>query len=81
MELVRIFSTRRVNFKIIAGLPVSDRPGRPVFLQKVFVHCSTYLMQNFQKGGGMGEVLKFVTLDRFSEKKNAKKLFCVFLQK
>ena len=52
--------TRPVNFKIIAGWPagrpVSDRPGRPVFLQKVFVHCSMYLMKNFQKGGrGMGD--------------------------
>ena len=51
MEPVRIFSTRPVNFKIIAGRPVSDWPGRPFFLQKVFVHCSTYLMKNFQKKG------------------------------
>ena len=43
-----------VNFKIYAG--------RPVFLQKVFVHCSMHLMKNFQKGG-MGKVLKFVTPD------------------
>ena len=35
-------------------------------------------MKIFQKGGSMGEVLKFVTLDRVSEKK-AKK-FCVFCQ-
>ena len=45
--------TRPVNFKIIAGRPagrpVSDRPGRPVLLQKVFLHCSMYLMKNFQK--------------------------------
>ena len=46
--------TRPVNFKIIAGWPVSDRPGRPVFLPKV--HCSMYQMKNFQKRGGMGEV-------------------------
>ena len=46
--------TRPVNFKIIAG--------RPVFLQEVFVPCSMYVIKKFQKGGGMGEVLKFVTL-------------------
>ena len=34
-----------------------------------------YLIQNFQKGGSVGEVLKFVTLDGVSEKK---KFFCVF---
>ena len=67
-----------VNFKIIAGWPVSDRPGRPVFLQKIFVHCSMHQMKNFQKGG-MGEVLKFVTLTGVSEK-HAKKLLR-FLQK
>ena len=69
--------TRTVNLKIIAGRPVSDRPGRPVFLQKVFVPCSMYLMKNFQKGGGMGEVLKFVTLDGGIRKKKRKN-FCVF---
>ena len=58
MEAVRIFSTRPVNFKIIADRPagqsVSDRRGRPFFfLLKVFVHCSMYLMKNFQKEGGM----------------------------
>ena len=37
-----------------------------------------YLMKNFQRGG-MGEVLKFVTLDGVSEK-NAK-IFVLFLQK
>ena len=81
MEPVRIFSTRPVNFKLIAGWPVSDRPGRPVFLQKVFVHCSMYLMKNFQKGRGrgMGEVLKFVTLDGDLRKKG--KNFLRFLQK
>ena len=34
-------------------------------------------MKNFQKGGGMGEVLKFVTLDGGLSKK-AQKNFCVF---
>ena len=38
-----------------------------------------YLMKNFQKGGGMGEVLKFVTLDGGLRKKTQKKF--VFLQK
>ena len=38
-----------------------------------------YLMENFQKRGDMGEVLKFVTLDR-GLRKNAKKLLR-FLQK
>ena len=38
-------------------------------------------MKNFQNGGGgMGEVLKFVTLDGVSEKKTQKQ-FCFFLQK
>ena len=32
-----------------------------------------YLMKNFPKGGGMGEELKFVTLDGGFRKKNAKK--------
>ena len=45
--------TRPVNFKIYTG--------RPVFLQKVFVQCSTHLMKIFQKEGGMGKVLKCVT--------------------
>ena len=76
IEPVSIFATRTVNFKIIAGRPVSDRPGRPVFLPKVFVHCSMYQMKNFQKG----EVLKFVTLEGDLRKKNAKKV-CFFLQK
>ena len=38
MEPVRIFSTRPVNFKIIAGWPagrpVFDRPGQPVFCRR-----------------------------------------------
>ena len=32
-------------------------------------------MKNFQKGGGMGELLKFVTLDGDLRKKNAKNFF------
>ena len=76
--------TQPVNFKIIAGWPA----GRPVFwparstgfLQKVFVHCSMYLMKNFQNGGGMGEVQKFVTLDG-GLRKETQNNFCVFLQK
>ena len=58
MEPVMIFLTGPVNFKISAGWPasqqasqpVSDWPSRPVFLQKVFVYCSKYLMKIFQKG-------------------------------
>ena len=38
--------TRPVNFKIIAGWLA----GRPVFSQKIFVHCSMYLIENFQRG-------------------------------
>ena len=80
--------TRPVNFKIIAGWPagrpagwpVSDRPGRPFFLRKVFLHYSMYLMKNFQKGGGMDDVLKFVTLDGGLRKKNGEWFLC-FLQK
>ena len=41
--------TRPVNFKIYAGRSVSVRLGRPVILQKVFVHSSMHLMKNFQK--------------------------------
>ena len=88
MEPVRIFSTRPVNFKIYAGWPparpagrpVSDRPGRSFFLQKVFVHSSLHLMKNFQNRGTMSEVLKFVTPDGGLKKKQPK-LFGVFLQK
>ena len=38
-----------------------------------------YQMKNFQKRGGMGEVLKFVTLDGGITKKHKKSF--VFLQK
>ena len=76
MEPVRIFSTRPVNFKIYAGRPVSDRPGRPVFLQKIFVHSSMRLIKNFKRGG-MGEVLKFVIPDGGLRKKR-KKIVCIF---
>ena len=37
-----------------------------------------YLMQNFQRGGDMGEVLKFVTLEGVSEKKKQKRIFFFF---
>ena len=57
MEPVRIFSTRPVSFKIYAGQPARSTG----FLQKIFVHSSMHLMKNFQKGGRMGEVLKFMT--------------------
>ena len=52
-----------------------------VFLQKVFVQCSMYLMKNFQKWGGMGEVLKFVTLDGGIRKKAKKNCCCFFFCK
>ena len=58
---------------------VFDRPGRPVFLQKVFFHYSMYLMKNFQKEGGKGEVVKYVTLDGGLRKKTQK--FLRFLRK
>ena len=48
-----------------------------VFLQKVFVHCSMHLMNNFQKGG-MDEVLKFLTPDGGLKKKNVKNFFAFF---
>ena len=84
MEPIRIFSTRPVNFKISAGWPavrpVSDRPGRPVFLQKVFVHWSMYLMKNFQKGGGHGWGVKICDSGQGSQKKKSKKILR-FLQK
>ena len=40
---------RRLTGRFTGGQPISDRPGRPVFLQKVFVYCSMHLMKNFQK--------------------------------
>ena len=69
MEPVRIFSTRLVNFKIIAGWPALST----VFFAEGF--CSLFNVSNekFSKGGSMGEVLKFVTLDGGMRKKNAKK--------
>ena len=48
------------------------------FLQKVFVHCLMHLMKNFQKRGGMGEVLNFVTPKKGSQNKNAKNFFAFF---
>ena len=76
--------TRLVNLKIYAGRPagvlVSDRPGRAVFLQKVFFHCSMHLMKSFRKARGIGEVLKFVTPDGGLRKKNASN-FLRILQK
>ena len=75
--------TRPVNFKIIAGWPasrpagqpVSDRPGRPVFLVKVFLHYSMYLKKNFWKGGhGWGvKICDF----RWGLRKTTQKNFCV----
>ena len=63
MEPVRIFATRPVNFKIIAGRPVSDRPGRPVFYRRFLFTVQCIQRKIFKNGGGgMGEVLKFVTL-------------------
>ena len=44
------------------------------FFTEGFVHCSMYLMKNFQKGGGMDEELKVVTLDGGLRKKR-KKIF------
>ena len=56
--------TRPVNFKIIVGWPA----GRPVFTEGF---CSLFNVSNekFLKWGGMGDVLKFVTLDRGLGKK------------
>ena len=82
MEPVRIFSTRpdrQISKSSPVNRPVDRFLTGPVdrfFLQKVFVYCSMYLMKNFQKGvGGMGEVLKFVTLDEDLRKKSKKSLF------
>ena len=66
MELVRIFSTRPVNFKIYAGWPagrpadqpVSDQSGWPGFSQKVFVYSSMHLLKNFKKGRGHGSEME-----------------------
>ena len=49
------------------------------FLQKVSIHFSIHLMKTFQKGGGTGEVLKFATSERNSQKKKCQK-FLPFLQ-
>ena len=78
--------TQPVNSKIYAGWPgFLLVHGRPVFLQKVFVHCSMHLMKNFRKGRAklklikmaMGEMLNFVTLNGGLRKKT-QKIFCVF---
>ena len=55
--------TRPINFKIIAGRPVSDRPGQPCFFTEDFSSLFNVFNKKFSKEGGMGEVLKFVTLD------------------
>ena len=52
-------------------------PGRTIFLQKVFAHCSMYLIKNLKKGGSKGEMLKVVTLNEGLRKKR-KKIFVVF---
>ena len=75
MEPVRMFSTLPDRYAS-KSTPV-DRPVDRFFLQKVFVHCSMHLMKNFQKRGGMTEVLKFVTPDGVSEKKRIK-IFAFF---
>ena len=68
--------TRPVNFKIYAGWPagrpVSDRPGRPVFVEGF---CSLFHASNekFSKGGGViGKVLNLWLRTRVSEKKRKK---------
>ena len=72
MEPVRIFSTR-ADRQISKLSPVD--PFTEAF-------CSLFNVSNkkFSEGGGMGEVLKFVTLDEVLRKKRKKK-FCFFLQK
>ena len=62
-----------VKFQNLRRLTVT---GRPVFLQKVFVHCSMYLMKNFQNGGAWRGV-KICDFGRGLRKKTLKK-FCVF---
>ena len=71
MKPTRIFSTRPVNFKIIAAWPARSTG----FFTDGF--CSLFNISNekFSKGGGMGELLKFVTLDGDLRKKNAKNFF------
>ena len=69
--------TRPVNFKIIAGRPVSDRPGRPFFFTECFCSLLNVSNEKFAKGGGgdMGKVLKFVILEGGLRKLNAKNFF------
>ena len=50
MERVKIFLTRPDP----TDQPVSNRPGRPFFLQEIFVHCSMHITKNFQIGEGHG---------------------------
>ena len=48
------------------------------FFTEGFFHCSMQLMKNFQKEGGMGEVLNFVTPDEGLRKKMHKVFFARF---
>ena len=82
-EPVRIFSTRPDRYISKSSpvdrsdRPVSDRAGRPVFLQKVFVYCSMYLMKNF-RNGEHGWGVKICDFGRGSQKKKQKNFFFVF---
>ena len=79
MEPVKIFSTRPDRL-ISKSMPVDRFLTGPVdlfFLRKVFVHFSMHLTKNVSKGGGMGEVLQFVTPD-WSLRKKAQKIFAFF---
>ena len=73
LKVNRNFCWRSTESQKPAGQPVSDRPGRPVFLQKVFVHCSIYPMKNFPKGGH-GWNIKICDFGRGSQKNKQKKL-------
>ena len=87
IEPVRIFSTRPVSFKIYAGwppgrrasLPVSDHPSRPVFYRRFLFTVQCIQWKIFKSGLGMGEVLKFVTLDGGLRKK-CKQIFSYWWQ-
>ena len=67
------------NHRRLTGRSTGFWPARSTgfFYRRFFFHCSMYLMKNFQKGG-MGEMLKFATLNEGLRKKTQKNFsfFC-----
>ena len=67
------------NHRRLTGRLTGFWPARStVFFTEGFCSLFNVSNKNFLKGEGMGEVLKFVTLDGVSEKKKRKKTFAFF---